>query len=97
MPGRARPRPRPDTSPAAVKQTLMDLGHPESWAGPVASDFRIIVPLLLVRLGADEINRTIQPDLATYQLSNAVLRESAQSLVQWAEQVMKTFGEQSRF
>ena len=96
MSGRVRPRPRPDTSPTAVKQTLIDLGHPASWAGPVASDFRIIVPLLLLHLGADEINTMIRDDLVTYQLSDAVIRESAQSLVQWAEQVMKTFGEQPR-
>ena len=93
---RGRPRPRPDTCPSAVKQTLMDLGHPESWAGPVASDFRLIVPILLKQLGADEITGRIRDDWREYQLSDAALNAAAQSVVEWAESELDTFRKQPR-
>jgi hypothetical protein len=96
MPGRARPRPRPDTCPSAVKQSLMDLGHPESWAGPVASDFRMIVPILLKQLGVDEITRRIRDDWKTYQLSDAALNAAVQSVVEWAESELDAFRKQPR-
>ena len=82
-------RPRPDTCPSAVKQTLIDVGHPESWAGPVASDFRMIVPILLTQLGADEITENIREAWGTYELSDATLNVAAQGVVEWAELVNK--------
>ena len=89
-------RPRPDTSPSAVKQTLIDLGHPESWAGPVASDFRMIVPILLMQLGADGITENIKEAWDTYELSDAALNAAAQSVVEWAEHVLDVYRSQSR-
>lgn len=84
-------RPRPDTSPSAVKQTLIDLGHPESWAGPVASDFKMIVPILLMQLGADGITENIREAWRSYELSDAALDAAAKTIVEWAEQVLETF------
>ena len=91
-----RPRPRPDTCPSAVKLTLMNLGHPESWAGPVASDFRMIVPILLKRLGVDEITGRIRDDWRTCQLSDAALKAAVQGVVEWAEAELDVFRKQPR-
>jgi hypothetical protein len=88
---RRRPRSRPDTSPEAVKAILAEK-HPLTWAGPAASDFRIIVPLLLATLSEDQIMELIAPSLETYHLSEAVLDESAKAARQWAEQVLATYG-----
>ena len=89
-------RRRPDTSPSAVKQTLVDLRHPESWAVPVASDFRMIVPILLTQLDEDEITERIREVWETYQLSDAVLNEAVQGAKEWAEQVLEIYSQQPR-
>lgn len=91
MQQRRRPRPRPDTSPEAVK-AILAANHPLTWAGPAASDFRIIVPLLLAALSKDQIMALIAPGLETYHLSESVLDESAKAARQWAEQVLATYG-----
>lgn len=88
---RRKPRPRPDTSPAAV-QAIQAAKHPPSWAASVTSDFRIIVPLLLAALSEDQIMALIAPGLETYHLSESVLDESAKAARQWAEQVLATYG-----
>ena len=85
---------RPDTSPSAVKQTLIDLGHAKTWAGPAASNFRLIVPLLLSQLGADGITESIRDAWRSYELSDAALNDAAKSAVEWAEHVLETYRRQ---
>lgn len=90
-----RHRSRPDTSPAAIKQALMNLGHKESWAGPAVSDIRLIVPLLLSQLGTEKVVESIREAWKEYQLSDEWLTAVSKSAVQWAEYALDTYRQQS--
>ena len=90
-----RHRSRPDTSPAAIKQVLIDLGHKESWAGPAVSDIRLMVPLLLSQLGTEQVVESLREAWKEYHLSDAWLPAVAKSAVDWAHQVLDTYRQPS--
>jgi hypothetical protein len=46
---------RPDPSPKAVEPTLIELGQAPSMANAIVSDEKIIVPIVLKALGAEQI------------------------------------------
>jgi len=51
----------------------------------------MIVPILLMQLGADGIAEQVREAWRSYELSDAPLDAEAKTIIEWAEHVLETY------
>ena len=87
---------RPDPSPKVVEQTLIELGQAPSMANAIISDYKLIVPIVLKTIGAEQIAAYMYDTQAEYNLASQKdwYEISSKAIVQWAEYVLREYKQQ---
>jgi hypothetical protein len=87
---------RPDVfSQEKFEQSLVSQGCTKSFVAPVTSDYRLIVPLALAKLGVDGIVDLLNENRSTYGLNEQedLWRTAATYAVGWATGALQEYRE----
>ena len=86
---------RPDPCPSAFEQVLLKLDYAPSMANPIASDYKLIVPVVLKALGSDKIAAIMSQAQTEYGLNSSIewYKIDAKACIEWAEDVLKEYNQ----